>query len=93
MDDVATYAALCALATFDRDELKSKVIDNRQFKGFLELVPKVRDVILDFYNSRYAGCLKHLDDLKPGLSLDIHLYDHVDTLYLKIRHRKRHWMR
>lgn len=41
MDDVATYAALCGLATFDRDELKSKIIDNRTFKGFLELVPEV----------------------------------------------------
>lgn len=32
---------LCALATFDREELKSKVIANLGFKEFLELVPEV----------------------------------------------------
>jgi len=39
--DVATYGALCALASFDRAELKAKVIDNINFRSFLELVPEV----------------------------------------------------
>ncbi|MCO5576318.1 hypothetical protein L7F22_030127 [Adiantum nelumboides] len=47
--DVATYGGLCALASFDRAELKSKVIDNINFKNFLELVPEVRELIQDFY--------------------------------------------
>lgn len=29
----------------------------------------------------------YLQKLKPNLLLDIHLYDHVDTLYEQIRHR------
>ncbi|CAN8254067.1 unnamed protein product [Cochlearia groenlandica] len=83
--DVATYGGLCALASFDRSELKAKVIDNINFRDFLELVPEVRELINDFYSSRYASCLEYLESLKANLLLDIHLHDHVDTLYEQIR--------
>jgi COP9 signalosome complex subunit 1 len=83
--DVAIYGGLCALAMFDRAELKSKVIDNSAFRNFLELVPQVRELINDFYGSRYASCLNYLQQLKPDLLLDIHLHDHVTSLYQKIR--------
>ncbi|KAH0912502.1 hypothetical protein HID58_035823 [Brassica napus] len=56
--DVATYGGLCALASFDRSELKA---------------------------SRYASCLEYLGSLRANLLLDIHLHDHVDTLYDQIR--------
>ncbi|KAK9103396.1 hypothetical protein Sjap_020650 [Stephania japonica] len=85
--DVATYGGLCALASFDRTELKNKVIDNVNFRKFLELVPEVREIINDFYSSRYASCLEYLENLKANLLLDIHLYDHVETLYSEIRHK------
>jgi len=39
--DVATYGGLCALATLSRTELRSRVIDNIQFREFLEVVPEV----------------------------------------------------
>lgn len=85
--DVATYGGLCALASLDRAELKSKVIDNVNFRNFLELVPEVREMINDFYSSRYASCLEYLENLKANLLLDIHLYDHIETLYSQIRHK------
>lgn len=85
--DVATYGGLCALVSFDRAELKNRVIDNSTFRNFLELVPEVRELINDFYASRYASCLEYLQNLKPNLSLDIHLHDHLDTLYTQIRHK------
>ncbi|CAI9101716.1 OLC1v1039108C1 [Oldenlandia corymbosa var. corymbosa] len=85
--DVATYGGLCALASFDRTELKSKVIDNINFRNFLELVPEVRELIQDFYTSRYASCLEYLGNLKNNLLLDIHLHDHVETLYGQIRNK------
>jgi COP9 signalosome complex subunit 1 len=50
-------------------------------------MPEVRELIHDFYASRYASCLGYLQKLKPNLLLDIHLYDHVETLYEQIRHR------
>lgn len=35
--------------------------------------------------SRYASCLEYLGNLKTNLLLDIHLHDHVETLYEQIR--------
>lgn len=85
--DIATYGGLCALASFDRTELKNKVIDNLTFRNFLELVPEVRELINDFYSSHYASCLGYLGNLKANLLLDIHLHDHVETLYNQIRNK------
>lgn len=34
------------------------------FKLFLELEPQLRDIINKFYHSKYASCLKLLDDIK-----------------------------
>ena len=83
--DVGTYGGLCALAYFDRQEIKSKIIDNPAFKQFLELAPTVRLIIEDFYHSRYSSCLKNLQQIRPELLLDIHLHDHVKGLYEAIR--------
>jgi len=85
--DVAMYGGLCALATFDRSDLKKKVIDNTSFRNFLELTPQLREIINDFYSSRYASCLKFLDTIKPKLLLDVHLHEHVEPLYQKIRNK------
>lgn len=37
--------------------------------------------------SHYASCLDYLGNLKANLLLDIHLHDHVETLYNDIRHK------
>lgn len=34
------------------------------FKLFLEVEPQLRDIIFKFYESKYASCLKLLDELK-----------------------------
>nr|KAJ0214771.1 hypothetical protein LSAT_V11C400171500 [Lactuca sativa] len=75
--DVATYGGLCALA----------IIDNINFRNFLELVPEVRELIHNFYSSHYASCLEYLGNLKANLLLDIHLHDHVEMLYTQIRNK------
>jgi len=84
MQDVALYGGLCALASFDRAELR-KLIDSASFRGFLELFPQVREAVNDFFHSRYASCLSYLDKLKPDLLLDLHLHDHVEELYTDVR--------
>lgn len=83
--DVAIYGALCALASFDRNTLKTKCLMNSGFKNFLELVPSVRDLLNDFYESKYSNCLQCLDRLQSELELDIHLWMHVQELYSEIR--------
>lgn len=85
MKDVVTYAGLCALATFSRSEMKSRVVDNKKFRERLEEVPAVREMILDSYSSSYSSCLQSLDNLEGTLSYDIHVHDHIKTLKTKIR--------
>uniref|UniRef100_UPI003AAA5AFA COP9 signalosome complex subunit 1 isoform X5 n=1 Tax=Centroberyx gerrardi TaxID=166262 RepID=UPI003AAA5AFA len=85
--NVAVYGGMCALATFDRQELQRNVISSSSFKLFLELEPQVRDIIFKFYESKYASCLKMLDEIKDNLLLDMYLAPHVRTLYTQIRNR------
>ena len=66
-NDVAVYGGLCALASFDRTELKSKVIDNNEFKQFLELEPHIRELIHGFYNSKYSAVLDIMEKWKVTL--------------------------
>ncbi|KAA8584778.1 hypothetical protein FQN60_003472 [Etheostoma spectabile] len=54
---------------------------------FLELEPQIRDIIFKFYESKYASCLKLLDEMKDNLLLDMYLAPHVKTLYSQIRNR------
>uniref|UniRef100_UPI00358EDE97 COP9 signalosome complex subunit 1-like isoform X2 n=1 Tax=Myxine glutinosa TaxID=7769 RepID=UPI00358EDE97 len=86
-NNVAVYGGLCALATFDRQELQRNIISSSSFKLFLELEPQVRDVIFHFYESKYACCLRMLDDMRDNLLLDMYLAPHVCTLYGQIRNR------
>jgi len=58
-NNVAMYGGLCALASFEREELNSNLICSNSFKMFLELEPTLRDIIFSFYESKYAfffGC-------------------------------------
>ncbi|ORY47677.1 PCI-domain-containing protein [Rhizoclosmatium globosum] len=87
--DIANYLALFSLATFERAEIKSKIIDNPVMKQFLELAdPKLRDEVLGgFYNARYGVCLEALETLKPTFLLDMYLNSHIPQLYTLIRRR------
>lgn len=40
-----------------------------------------------FCYSHYASCLDYLGNLKANLLLDVHLHDHVETLYDQIRNK------
>lgn len=85
--NVALYGGLCALATFDRAELQKQVIFSSSFKLFLELEPQLRDIIFKFYESKYASCLRLLDDIRDNLLLDMYLAPHLTALYTMIRNR------
>lgn len=90
LEDVVVYAALCALATLPRHELHRCVLAKAEFRALLELVPDVREMVVDFYHTRYTRCLQIMDRLRAELMLDMHLAagkNHVDTLYTMIRRR------
>ncbi|KAF9103669.1 hypothetical protein BGX29_003086 [Mortierella sp. GBA35] len=84
-NDIAVYGGLCALASFNRTELKRLVIDNVGFRQYLELEPHIRDLIQGFYNSNYALCLDIMDKWKNDYLLDLHLHSHIEALYMNIR--------
>ncbi|XP_055708747.1 COP9 signalosome complex subunit 1b [Phlebotomus papatasi] len=85
--NVAMYGGLCALATFDRQELQKNVISSSSFKLFLELEPQLRDIIFKFYESKYASCLRLLDEIRDNLLLDMYIAPHINALYTQIRNR------
>ena len=39
--DIAVYGGLCALASFDRSDLRSYVINNVSFRDYMEVNPEV----------------------------------------------------
>ena len=87
VNNVATYGALCALASFSREQLLKQVLQSVTFKLFLETEPQLREALNKFYDSKYANCLSILDDLKDNFLLDLYLAAHVKTLYSSIRNR------
>ena len=62
--DIALYGGLCALASFSRIQLKKRVLDNTEFKRFLELQPKVGALIQGFYDSEYGKVMSGLNGLR-----------------------------
>lgn len=84
-NDVAVYGGLCALASMERSELNKKVLENSNFRTYLELEPNVRRAITFFVNSRYTACLNILESYRADYLLDIHLQKHVDQLYHLVR--------
>uniref|UniRef100_A0A914RMY1 PCI domain-containing protein n=1 Tax=Parascaris equorum TaxID=6256 RepID=A0A914RMY1_PAREQ len=60
--DIAIFGTFCALATFERSELKTKVLASTLFRKFLESEPKlVRDhLLLNMYLSPHVKEIYHL---------------------------------
>lgn len=84
-NDVAVYGGLCALATMSRSELQAKVLDNNNFRNFLELEPHIRRAISFFCSSKYSQCLEILEAYRADYLLDIYLQPHFDVILDKIR--------
>ena len=57
------------------------------FKLFLELEPLLRDVIVQFHQSKYTSCLSTLETLRNCFMLDQYLANHISDLYTQIRNK------
>lgn len=84
-NDVAIYGGLLALATMDRKDLQSQVLDNQSFRSFLEQDPLMRKAISFFVNGKYSNCLSILESMRNDLLLDLYLQSHVTKLFAQIR--------
>eukprot|EP00168_Porphyra_purpurea_P018133 TRINITY_DN6609_c0_g1_i3.p2 TRINITY_DN6609_c0_g1~~TRINITY_DN6609_c0_g1_i3.p2 ORF type:complete len:381 (-),score=186.45 TRINITY_DN6609_c0_g1_i3:304-1446(-) len=87
LEDVAIYGGLCALATFDREEMASQVLASPAFGNYLELVPAVREALNDFHAARYGSCLAAVAALEREASVDFYLRPHLGDLVARIRVR------
>lgn len=85
LSDIAIYGGLCVLATMDRAELQARVLDNPDFRTYLELEPHIRRAIGYFINSRYSACLAILESYRADYLLDVYLQPHVSELYRLVR--------
>lgn len=83
--DVAVYAGICALASFDRGELRIRILESPTFSPYLDTVPQIKEAVYNFYNHKYTASLGALDALLPLLRADIHLQQHLGALYQDIR--------
>lgn len=84
-NDIAVYGGLCALASMDRQELQTQVLENVDFRNFLELEPHVRRAISFFCGGKYSQCLATLEAYRADYLLDIFLSPHINALYQAIR--------
>lgn len=84
-NDIAVYGGLCALATMNREELKTTVLESSDFRTFLELEPHVRRAISFFCDGKYSQCLAILESYRNDYQLDIYLGEHLGELYQRIR--------
>lgn len=86
--DIAIYGTLCALATFERSELRTRLIENKSFvNAYLNLVPDFKTLATGFYSGSYATALPMLDAVRPRLQCDMYLASQADSLIAQIRER------
>ena len=58
--DIAIYGTLCALATFQRSAIKSKILENSIFGSYIEQEPYMRELIEAYMNSNFKVVLELL---------------------------------
>lgn len=86
-EDIAVYGTILGLATLDRKELRTCLVENSNFKCFTELVPVMRQLIQDFFSGNYSSFFSRLSDFKSNLYLDIYLSAYTDELLIQISDR------
>ncbi|KAF3915147.1 hypothetical protein ABW20_dc0103232 [Dactylellina cionopaga] len=85
MNDIAIYGGLTALASMDRNMLKTEVLESSTFRTFLELEPHIRRAVTAYHSARYGECLSILESYRNDYLLDPFLQKHVDRIYEAVR--------
>ena len=85
--DIAYYGCFCALASYDRNQLKEKVLNNGNFRKFMEPEGKLVDLIQAFRNNSFTTVFQLLEEMRSTLLLNIYIAPHQHKLYVLIRRR------
>ncbi|EDR00057.1 uncharacterized protein LACBIDRAFT_192125 [Laccaria bicolor S238N-H82] len=83
--DIAIFGTLCALASFSRSAIKSRVLENSIFGAYIEQEPYIRELIAAYMNSNFKTVLELLSRYSTRHYVDIHLCPHVHDLTNLIR--------
>ncbi|KAF6745950.1 G protein pathway suppressor 1 [Ephemerocybe angulata] len=83
--DITIYTTLCALATFPRSSIKSRLLENSTFSLYIEHEPYIRELIQSYLNSNFKTVLELLNRFSTRHYIDIHLAPHVLNLTNLIR--------
>jgi hypothetical protein len=59
--DITIYTTLCALATFPRASIKTRLLENTNFTLYMEHEPYIRDLIQAYMNSNFKVVLEILN--------------------------------
>jgi COP9 signalosome complex subunit 1 len=84
-NDIAIYGGLCALATFNRRDIKSKVLDSPNFRQYLELEPQIRELILAFYYADYEKCMTLMEQWRVSIIIIITVNNGCKLIYIYYR--------
>lgn len=59
--DIALYAVITGLATFDRAQLKTRLMENGNLRPMIDLEPWLREVLEAFHDRRFKEGLQLLE--------------------------------
>lgn len=85
LSDITAFATLGTIATFSRPDMKAKILDNSDFKQFLEIDPQFGDIVSFFYEGKYSDCLGMLYQIKQDWIYNYYFSDIVAELLRRFR--------
>jgi len=86
-EDVATYGALCAMATLPRSAVDAKILQSSKFKKHFENAQEMRQLVQSFIGNRFGECMALFNKLEMQFCADMYLAPHVSKLRVLIVER------
>ena len=83
--DIVIYAGLCALASFEREDLRQKFLKLANFKVFLDLYPAIEQTVEAVLACNYSEAVALLDQVFAELKFDYFLAPVIVDLKEEIR--------
>lgn len=87
VSDLPIYGGLCALASYDRNSLRQRLLENENFRKCAELAPHVLSVAKNIINCNYAAAFQTLKQYENDWLLDINLGPYLYKIISQIRER------
>ncbi|PVU96041.1 hypothetical protein BB561_001444 [Smittium simulii] len=83
--DIGIYGAFCALATASRAEIKSLLLENKNFVQYLDHDSNLYDMLNYFYNGSYSKFSQLLEQKLATLVIDIFFHKQINIILKMIQ--------